>query len=194
MKLKICGLMTLQDVQAVNKCDVDYAGFVFAAHRQQIDIETAKTLKNAMNPAVKTVGVFVNEPLDYIQAVADSGVIDVVQFHGECEYPLKIPAVKAFRIQSQADIKQTECDYVLFDAYSKADAGATGESFDWEIVRNYSGKPFFLAGGINITNIHDAMKFNPYCIDVSSGVEINGIKCYNKIKELSLCIKRYCQK
>ena len=199
MKLKICGLMTLQDIQAVNAVSgVDYAGFVFTRHRQQISINMARTLKNELNPNIKTIGVFVDEPQDYVQLAVDELSLDMVQFHGRKEYALNIPTVKAMLMQSKDDIKPTWCDFVLFDTFRDGTRGSTGGMFDWRLIEDYAAnpaeKPFFLAGGINITNIHDAMKFNPYCIDVSSGVEINGIKCYNKIKELSLCIKRYCQK
>jgi phosphoribosylanthranilate isomerase len=180
----------------VNAAEVDYAGFVFTSHRQQISLETAKSLKNALNPAIKSVGVFINEPFEFVQSVVESGVVDAVQFHGDCEYPLPVLTIKAVLVGSQLEIKPSNCDFVLFDTLREGERGSTGGMFDWQLIKDYAKnppKPFFLAGGINAFNLLDAIKFKPYCIDVSSGVEINEKKCYNKIKELSLCIKKCFQ-
>jgi len=184
MKLKICGLKTLQDVDYVNQCDIDYAGFVFAPSRRQISIETAKILKNRLNPKIKAVGVFVNETCDFINKVVDEGIVDLVQFHGNFEYEMPCQTIKAFRMQTLEDIKPTKCDFVLFDSYKDGAHGSTGEKFDWQLVKNYNEKRFFLAGGIDITNIRQAVELNPYCIDVSSGAEENGQKSLKKIMEL----------
>ena len=86
MRLKICGLRTLQDIDFVNQAQVDYAGFVFTQHRQQISVETARMLKKALSSHIKSVGVFVDEPYGFIKDIVDEGIIDMVQFHGDCEY------------------------------------------------------------------------------------------------------------
>ena len=185
MKLKICGLRTLQDIDFVNRAEVDYAGFVFTPHRQQLDIETARALKSALNPQIKSVGVFVNESDEFIKEIVDEGIIDMVQFHGDCEYEMPCQTIRAFRMRSEKDIKPTDCDFVLFDAFQKGVRGSTGGMFDWQLIKNYHEKPFFLAGGINISNIKRAMKFNPFCIDISSGVEENGEKSLKKIIEIA---------
>ena len=185
MKLKICGLQTLRDIEYVNQAEVDYAGFVFTPHRQQVSIETAKALKAALNPKIKAVGVFVDESYDFIKSVVDAGIIDMVQFHGDSEYAMPCSTIKAYRMQSKADITPTNCDFVLFDAFSRGTRGSTGGMFDWRLIDGYSEKPFFLAGGINISNIKAAMELNPFCIDISSGVEINGEKSLEKILEVA---------
>jgi len=185
MKLKICGLQTLRDIEYVNQAEVDYAGFVFTPHRQQVSIETAKALKAALNPKIKAVGVFVDESYDFIKSVVDAGIIDMVQFHGDSEYAMPCSTIKAYRMQSKADITPTNCDFVLFDAFSRGTRGSTGGMFDWRLIDGYSEKPFFLAGGINILNIKAAMELNPFCIDISSGVEINGEKSLEKILEVA---------
>jgi phosphoribosylanthranilate isomerase len=185
MKLKICGLQTLHDIDCVNKGAVDYAGFVFTPHRQRISVETARILKSALNPQIPAVGVFIDESYDFIRDIVDEGLIDLVQFHGDAEYPMPCPTIKAFRMQTQADIKPTNCDFVLFDSFSKNTRGSTGGMFNWRLIEGYRGKPFFLAGGIDISNITQAMAFNPYCIDISSGVEDNGEKSFEKIMEVA---------
>jgi len=186
MKLKICGLMSLHDVSCVNAAGVDYGGFVFTPHRQQISTTIARELKSALNPAIKAVGVFINEPFDFVRSIVSAGLVDLVQFHGDTEYPLPCPTIKAFRMKSAADIRPTNCDYVLFDAFSSS-GGSMGKTFDWGLIEKYREnptKPFFLAGGINASNIKAAVALNPYCIDISSGAEENGRKSLEKIKEI----------
>ena len=185
MKLKICGLKTLQDIEFVNQARIDYAGFVFTQHRQQIGIETARIMKNALNPQIKSVGVFVDEPYEFIKGIVDEGIIDMVQFHGNCEHEMPCPTIKAFRMRSEADIKPTTCDFVLFDSFQKGTRGSTGGMFNWRLIENYCEKPFFLAGGIDISNIKKAMELNPFCIDISSGVEENGEKSFERIMEVA---------
>ena len=185
MKLKICGLKTLHDIGCVNKAEVDYAGFVFTPHRQQISVETARILKGALDPKIKSVGVFIGETYDFIKSIVDEGLIDLVQFHGVREYEMPCPAIKAFRMRTKADIRPTGCDYVLFDSFRRGTRGSTGGIFDWRLIEGYSEKPFFLAGGIDISNIKAALALGPYCIDISSGVEENGGKSLKKIMEVA---------
>ena len=185
MKLKICGLKTLRDVECVNKAGVDFAGFVFAPHRQQVSLETARMLKSALDPRIKSVGVFVGEPFGFIERVAGEGIVDLVQFHGDREYEMACPTIRAFRMRVKDDIKPTKCDFVLFDTFKKGTRGSTGGMFDWRLIEGYHEKPFFLAGGIDMSNIRKAMGMNPYCIDISSGVEENCEKSLEKIMEVA---------
>ena len=185
MKLKICGLKRLKDIDYVNQAGVDYAGFVFAPSRQQISAEQAKIFKNHLDPAIKAVGVFVDEPYEFIKGLVDAGVIDIVQFHGDAEYEMTCPTIRAYRMRTADDITPTGSNFVLFDSYREGVRGSSGGEFDWRLINGYSEKPFFLAGGINIENIKKAMELNPYCIDISSGVEENGEKSLEKIMEVA---------
>ena len=186
MKLKICGLKNLNDVDFVNQANIDFAGFVFAPSRQQITPEVAKKLKSALNPNIKAVGVFVDESYEFIKNLVDENIIDMVQFHGDDEYEMPCPTIRAFRMRTADDIKPTNCDFALFDSHREGTRGSTGGMFDWRLIDVYdNAKPFFLAGGINITNLRQAMELNPYCIDISSGAEDeNGDKSLDKILEL----------
>jgi len=186
LKLKICGLKTIKDIEHVNTANIDYAGFVFAPSKQQITFDAAKKLKSTLNPNIKAVGVFVNESEEFIKSLVDEHVIDVVQFHGDVEFSVNAPTIRAFRMQTADDIVPTECDFVLFDSYREGTRGSTGGMFDWRLIENYdNAKSFFLAGGINIENIKQAMKLNPYCIDISSGAEDeDGNKSLDKILKL----------
>jgi len=185
MKLKICGLKTLNDIDFVNRANIDFAGFVFAPSKQQITVETAKTLKSALNPNIKAVGVFVDESYEFIKNLIDENIIDMVQFHGDVEYEMPCPTIRAFRMRTADDIKPTNCDFALFDSYREGTRGSTGGMFDWRLIDGYNAKPFFLAGGINITNLRQAMELNPYCIDISSGAEDeNGDKSLDKILKI----------
>jgi len=185
MKLKICGLKNLRDVDYVNQVNIDYAGFVFAPSRQQITVEVARKLKSALSPEIKAVGVFVDESREFMQNLVDENIIDIIQYHGGFEYDISCPSIRAFRMRTAEDILPTNCDFALFDSYREGTRGSSGEMFDWRLIDGYNAKPFFLAGGINAANLRQAMQLNPYCIDISSGAEDDtGEKCLNKIMEI----------
>jgi len=185
MKLKICGLKHLRDVEYINRANIDYAGFVFAPSRQQITPGLARQLKSALNSDIKAVGVFVDESREFMQNLVDEKIIDIIQYHGGFEYDISCPSIRAFRMRTTDDIVPTECDFALFDSYREGTRGSSGGMFDWRLIDGYNAKPFFLAGGINAANLRQAMQLNPYCIDISSGAEDeNGDKSLDKILEL----------
>lgn len=195
IKVKICGLLNLADVKAVNEVLPDYAGFVFAPSRRMISDEMAKVLRAALDPAIISVGVFVNEDKDKIIRLCESRSIDLIQLHGDenMEYiqylrkRLPNPIIKAVRVREAQDILNAEdypSDYLLLDAYHEKEYGGSGTRFDWTVIPKLK-KPFFLAGGINADNVLSAIEgYYPYCIDVSSGVETEGKKDLFKMKEL----------
>lgn len=194
-KVKICGLKRQQDIDAVNIALPDFVGFVFAKSKRQIDADKAKALKNSLNPSIKAVGVFVNEDIKNIVKLCSSEIIDMIQLHGDENedyikslknyFPNKI--IKAIRVKNKEDIeKATEfsCDYLLFDSYHEEKYGGIGKTFDWSLISGIN-KPYFLAGGIDISNIAHAIgQYNPYCIDISSGAETDGYKDPEKIMKI----------
>lgn len=194
-KIKICGLSRPIDIEFVNEAVPDYIGFVFAGSKRQISEEQAKELKAKLKPEIKAVGVFVNEEPDRIIRLCNNNIIDLVQFHGDEDdaYIAKLnkmiskPLIKAVRVRSREDITQTQsisCKYLLLDAYKEGQYGGSGDAFDWTMIAGLS-KPYFLAGGIHADNVLQAIdQVKPYGIDVSSGVETNGVKDRDKIIEI----------
>lgn len=191
-KIKICGLSRIADIEAVNIARPDYIGFVFARSKRQVDRETAQKLKAALDSGIQAVGVFVNHPIPEIIELVDQGIIDLIQLHGdEDEATIRLlqeqtglPVIRAFRISSSADIRETVADYRLFDTYDSSQYGGSGAVFNWDLLEDVTGD-FFLAGGLNPSNIAAAIaQVKPYCVDLSSGVETDGKKDRDKIIEI----------
>lgn len=180
MKLKVCGIKSLEEVEIVNKLQPDYIGFVFAESKRRVDYKTAKKLRKHLSASLKVVGVFVNDDIEFINRLVAENIIDVVQLHGnEDENYIKQVNAKTIKAVRVGETIPNNATYILFDS---AVAGS-GKTFNWSELPK-TNKPFFLAGGINITNIEKAMQLNPFCIDVSSGAEKNGCKDYETIKSL----------
>ena len=195
-KIKICGLTRTEDIEMVNEFLPDYIGFVFAKSRRQVSAEQAKELKNKLRPAIKAVGVFVNEKPENIAEIANQGIIDLIQIHGDedaayCAQLRKLtqaPIIKVVRVELEDDfagIEEFDCDYYLFDTLSSKEYGGTGKAFDHSLLYNKEiKKPFFVAGGLNQDNVAAVIEvIKPFGVDTSGGVETDGIKDANKIKE-----------
>ncbi|MDR2105171.1 MAG: phosphoribosylanthranilate isomerase [Deferribacteraceae bacterium] len=191
--IKICGLSRKEDVYAVNIVLPDFIGFIFAESRRRVTLETAVELKRELNPSIIRVGVFVNESIENIEKIFNAGVIDMVQLHGDeddgyikrLKAAIWIPVIKAVPMGSDAPPLSTyEADYILLDAYDSQRRGGSGRTFDWGLIKNAAlmlKKPLFLAGGLNESNIALAAKLKPFCLDINSGVESNGVKDREKI-------------
>jgi phosphoribosylanthranilate isomerase len=180
IKIKICGLRRIEDILIVNKYKPDYIGFIFAKNKTRtITLEDALIFKQSLNNDIIAVGVFKDNDIDEVINIANSGAIDMIQLHGteSDSYILEVkkrtnkPIIKAYRDSMYAD-------YSLFDNINPG----SGKTFDWSSIK--TNKPYFLAGGIDINNIELAKKLNPYAIDLSSSVEVNGFKDEEKIKEI----------
>jgi phosphoribosylanthranilate isomerase len=197
-KIKICGLSRLEDIAAVNAARPDYIGFVFATSRRQVDMATARVLKQVLDPGIAAVGVFVNHPVAEIIALAEQGIIELIQLHGDEEEATVrllqtqtgMPVIRALRISNPVDIRASTADYRLFDTYDPSQYGGSGAAFNWDLLAGTSGD-FFLAGGLNRSNIAAAInQVNPYCVDLSSGVETAGKKDRDKIIEIVEMIRK----
>jgi len=190
MKIKICGLTRKQDIEVVNIHKPNYIGFVFAVSRRMVTPAQAHELREILHADIIPVGVFVDEPQQNILSLAKSGIIDVIQLHGEEdeEYVQNLkqltdkPIIKAVSVQNIGDVQKwhiTAADYLLLDHVG----GGTGQKFDWSLIGK-TDKPYFLAGGLNAENIAEAIaKTASFAVDVSSGVETNGLKDPAKIGE-----------
>lgn len=197
-KIKICGLTRPCDIETVNELDVDYIGFVFAKKSCRfVDALQAAQLKKILRPDIEAVGVFVNEACETIAGLLNAGVIEIAQLHGsEDEQYIKRlrkmsdkPIIKAFQIDAECDIMEVEnssADYVLLDSGT----GGTGTTFDWELIRGMN-RPYFLAGGLDIMNISNAIdELKPYAVDISSGVETDGYKDKMKLAAFVSAVRK----
>ena len=190
IKIKICGLSRLCDIDAANDAKPEYIGFVFAESRRKVTPQMALDMREKLDPAIIPVGVFVNEDPENIVSLAARGIIDVIQLHGSenAEYISRLktltnkPVIKAIAVLNEGDAQKCEempADYLLLDGKG----GGKGKPFNWELIGKLE-KPFFLAGGLCPENIGHALeKVKPFAVDVSSGVETDGFKNPSKIKE-----------
>ena len=200
-KVKMCGISKVETIPAVVEAKPDYMGLVFAPSKRQVTVEQAKMLVEALHKqckeqnnmvSIKTVGVFVNETLDNLVTIANEANLDVVQLHGDEDEAFiqslkertNVEVWKAVQIRRAADAEawiDSSADMLLFDAYHKDERGGTGDVFDWSCLDTFE-RPFMLAGGIDSTNVARAIRtVRPYGIDISSGIETNGVKDDEKI-------------
>lgn len=208
-KVKMCGISKVETIPAIVDAKPDYMGLVFAPSKRQVTVEQAKILieelhKQCINhydiKVVKTVGVFVNETLDNLVRIADTANLDAVQLHGDedeafiqsLKERINVEVWKAVQIRSAADAEKwidSSAEMLLFDAYHKDERGGTGEVFDWSSLDAFE-RPFMLAGGIDSTNVARAIRtVRPYGIDISSGIETNGMKDDKKITAFTKIVK-----
>lgn len=200
IKLKICGLSRMQDIDAVNALLPEYIGFVFAESRRRVEEETAEALAARTDSRILKTGVFVNEDPEKILRLCRNGVIDLVQLHGDenREYLLFLkeklpnPVIKAVRVRTAAEILEADslpCDFLLLDTYAKGQYGGSGAAFDWNVIPALQ-KPYFLAGGLYCDNVLQAVSAcKPYALDISSGVETDGVKDPEKIRNIIQLIR-----
>lgn len=199
-KIKLCGLSRPCDIAAANLLKPEYIGFVFAQKsRRYVTPEKASELKRLLTPNIQAVGVFVDEKPESIAKLLNDGVIDFAQLHGDENenYILQLrqltdkPIIKAFRINTPSDIVYAEhstADYVLFDS-----GAGTGTVFNWELIQNIQ-RPYFLAGGLEPSNVSEAIKtLCPFAVDVSSGIETDGVKDKAKMATFVAAVRKEYQ-
>ena len=199
MKLKFCGLTREADIRAANETRPDYIGFVFAESRRRVTDEQVARLRALLSPGIQAVGVFVNDDPTHIALLANRGVIDLIQLHGSesAAYIQRLrtmtaaPIICALRVGKQTDIKRAESnlvDFLLLDTYTKDAYGGSGRTFDWSLIGEV-GKPYFLAGGLNESTIPRAMRTGAYGLDLSSGIETDGVKDAEKMRRVAALVK-----
>lgn len=201
-KIKICGLRCQQDIEYANTLEPDYIGFVFADSKRQVDEGTAALLKKKLAANIKAVGVFVYEPVEKVATIANSGIIDIIQLHGDetPEYCHRLrtktdkPIIKVIRIKDKKSLMNLEdydCDYFLLDTFKAGKFGGIGQTFDYDILADaVIPKPFFIAGGLTAANVSQIIsQASPYGVDVSGGVEIDGYKDFTKMTEFIYTVK-----
>ena len=162
--------------------------------------ESVTSLDTASSETIKTVGVFVNETVENLLKIAEEVKLDVIQLHGDEDESFiqilkeqsNVEVWKAVQVRSAADAEKwidSSADMLLFDAYHKDERGGTGEVFDWSALDEFE-RPFMLAGGIDSTNVARAIRtVRPYGIDISSGIETNGVKDDEKMKAFTNIVR-----
>ena len=191
VKVKICGLMRPEDIDAVNEYRPDLAGFILArGRRRTLTDQQMRELVRALRPEIQSAAVFLDQDPAWIAELAAQDLMDVIQLHGqESNEEIRFlrentdkKIIKAFRIEKADDIRtaqESEADLVLLDS----GVGGTGEVFDWSLPEQMH-RPYILAGGLNPENVRTALgQMHPYAVDVSSGVETGHCKDPEKIRQ-----------
>lgn len=194
VKVKICGMTNAPDALAAVDAGADLLGFVFYENSPRyVPIEVATQVIRQLPPFVVKTGVFVDAPPDFVLRAIAECHLDLLQFHGE-ETPqyctqFGLMRIKAFRIRDASSLQlltEYPTDAWLLDAYAPDKIGGTGEQFNWDLAVEAQklGRPVFLAGGLNPSNVSQAVRrVRPYGIDVSSGVEKSaGKKDHEKVR------------
>ena len=178
-KIKICGLKRTEDISYVNELLPDFAGFVlfFQKSKRNISIEKAEQIMAELDENIKKVAVIVSPDESEIQQINGSG-FDYVQIHGEIKDRLleqiSKPVFKAFNIKDIKNIHKYQNNAKIVGYVFDAAVPGSGKVFDWSILNDIKrdAKTFILAGGLNDSNVREAVKLvNPDVVDVSSGVE-----------------------
>lgn len=195
--IKICGLRRPEDIEAANAVRPDAVGFILSqGYRRSVSLEQAFELVELLDPSIAHVGVFVDEPIETVARFTHAYDFDgydaprnvMVQLHGHEDndyiarlrhvmaYPgwWGIPIIQAFIVRSAQDVDracQSSADFILLDGGTGA-----GKTFDWTLLEGIS-RPYFLAGGLGPDNLAEAVaRLHPYAVDMSSGVETEGLK------------------
>lgn len=226
VKVKFCGIRRTEDIEAVNRLKPDLAGFVFAKSKRQVTKEQAAALKELLDPGIKTVAVLVNMPVEEAAALANKGIADLLQLHGDedAAYIAKLKTltgakiIKAIRLRSGGLPVQgngaeervytanagllteaAQADYYLFDTFVADTYGGTGKTFSLSLLKGMRiDKPFFLAGGLDADNVAEiigqvqkdaTLLPNLYGVDVSGGIETDGVKDPIKMEAFMIAIR-----
>lgn len=198
-KMKFCGLTRPCDMEAVNEIKPEYIGFVFAKKsKRYVTPQKAMELKKLLSPEILAVGVFVGEEPEVIAGLLENGTIDIAQLHGseDEEYIRRLktmtdkPIIKAIQITDESTYAETKLPSCSVD-YLLLDSGAgTGTTFDWNKIEKLC-KSYFLAGGLSPDNVREAIELlHPYAVDVSSGIEEDGVKSKEKMAAFAAAVRK----
>lgn len=193
-RIKFCGLQRADDIAVCNEVRPDFAGFILCRRFSRF-CGGFHEIRKMLDKDIKAVGVFVDDPEEYVFEYVRSGLLDYVQLHGnEDETYIKslkdlgIKVIKAFKVRDAEDIERayrSSADIVLLDSGT-----GTGETFDWRLIKDL-GRDYILAGGLTPENVHEAVRrYEPYAVDVSSGIERDRIKDAEKMRRFAYEVRR----
>ncbi len=203
MNIKFCGIRRKEDVEFCNTLLPEYMGMILSqGFKRTISAELAAELVRQKNAAIKAVGIFVNEAPKQIADIAKETLIDIIQLHGdetaETVFEIKrligLPIWKAVRVRNEQDIRSAEklgVDRLILEGFAPGKIGGEGMKADWELLSAAKPQiPFFLAGGITPENIREGIaSVKPDGVDISGGIETNGIKDFNKMRKIANIIR-----
>ncbi len=197
-KIKFCGLRREEDVRLAASLGADFMGFILTDRfKRYVAPEEVARLKEYVPSFSKTVGVFVDEPEDYVVSSSKAAKLDMIQLHGseddayiaDIKAKTGLPVIKMIKPLSGNDIisaRQSAADLILLDS----GAGGTGKTFDWSLAKDLD-RDYILAGGLTPDNVGDAVeRLKPFAVDVSSGVETEGIKDFSKMKAFAAEVRK----
>jgi phosphoribosylanthranilate isomerase len=208
--LKFCGNKSLEDLQTTANSNADFLGFIFAKSRREVQPEKVKEwLKTVQLKEKKIVGVFVNASVAQIESVVREVPLSIIQCHGgETPEQLKdikeatgLPVWKVIHHDKEAykqlnDFSGIADGYVI-DSKVSGQWGGTGVSFDWSFLPHYlamaekQGVPCLIAGGVHPENVDELLRYQPHGIDISSGIEYEGMKNEQKIQLIEKKVRLY---
>lgn len=193
-RIKICGLTSESAALAACVAGADAIGLMFyPPSSRNLEIEQAARIRAVLPVFVDAIAVVVNLQAEEVRQIIERVGVSMIQFHGEetdefCR-AFGRPYIKALRVADGTDLRAAEAAYpgaaaILLDTHVRDVYGGSGMRFDWRLA-NYGGsKPIILAGGLTADNVGEAIAVaQPYGVDVSSGVETNGTKDIDKIKQ-----------
>ena len=201
--VKICGITSKRDLKAAQELGANFVGFVLEEKSKRfINLEKLESLSMIIRKPLKSVALLVDPSNDFLERLLMSSKVDYIQLHGE-ESPERVeeiakitsvPLIKAIGVEKESDLLNIRnyedlVDYILLDSKAKENVrlkGGRGISFNWNIIKGFNfNKPWFLAGGLNASNVMDAMKATgARMLDVSTGEENTpGKKSFDKMKK-----------
>ena len=207
MKLKVCGLTKMDQIQELISLNTDFLGFIFYEKSPRFVLNHLSLEEISEINHQGKVGVFVNESIEKIAEITEKAKLSFIQLHGDEDEKFikdlrknvkkEVKLIKVFRVGEtfnfQFSIFNSLVDYFLFDTDSKA-FGGTGKTFDWQILNEIEIPiPYYLSGGISLENIHQLSTINqqPLALDINSKFETEpGIKNLEKIKKFTQIVNK----
>ncbi|WP_213583606.1 phosphoribosylanthranilate isomerase [Paenibacillus sp. J2TS4] len=211
--IKICGLQTVEAVRSILSLPIDHIGFVFAPSRRRVTGRQAAEMVDELarerakgRSTPQAVGVFVDPDLEQLQEILNEVSLDVIQLHGRetPEFCRRVKETFGLGVFKAISISKTQTafsanlftpyagftDAILLDTYDPVHGGGSGKTFGWEVIPEYlertrnAGMSLIIAGGLSPSNVGELIQaYHPDGVDVSSGVETEGQKDIDKIKQ-----------
>ena len=207
IKVKICGIRSLEDALVAAEAGADFIGMVFVPERhRRITPKEAKIIvdgvRSSGGPVPRIVGLFADQAIEEVAGIVEYCALDLVQLCGKesveyagqtgCDVIKVVHVAESATAEDDAGTGARVKEFsgvghlVTLDRYVEGIQGGTGKGFDWDVAASLSqaGHPFLLAGGLTPENVSNAItNVKPWGVDVSSGVETNGDKDHGKIKD-----------